>query len=235
MDRGWREWLTFSNSIGVEREFDTGALILLALVGSLASSFLIALLYRWFYGSRATGSEIHRSFLILGPSITAIFIAVQFSLPLSLGLLGALSIVRFRTPIKEGEEIGFILLVVATSLSWAILNLQLLAILLGVGWIGLIVTSRFPMFRSRTGGGMLVLTLRTGDYLEKGDQLLALLASELPSGRIDSISEQGDESVVSYSFGKLEPDRLAALRRQVESVASGTSTSVFFNRGTHLP
>jgi len=31
-------------------------------------------------------------------------------------LLGALSIVRFRTPIKEPEEIGFIMLVVASAL-----------------------------------------------------------------------------------------------------------------------
>ncbi len=37
----------------------------------------------------------------MGLSITAIFICIQFSLPLSLGLLGALSIVRFRTPVKE--------------------------------------------------------------------------------------------------------------------------------------
>ena len=36
---------------------------------------------------------------------------------MSLGLLGALSIVRFRTPIKEPEEIGFLMVVIATSLA----------------------------------------------------------------------------------------------------------------------
>ena len=79
--------------------------------------------------------------MLIGPSITAIFIAIQFSLPLSLGLLGALSIVRFRTPIKEAEEIGFILLVVALSLSWATLNLQLLGILLAVVVAGLLAAA----------------------------------------------------------------------------------------------
>ena len=86
-----------------------GLLLLLSL--SLGSSFFIAWLYRYFYSSRSTGSEAHRAFPLLGIFITAIFIAIQFSLPLSLGLLGALSIVRFRTPIKEPEEIGFIMLV----------------------------------------------------------------------------------------------------------------------------
>ena len=93
--------------------------LLFLMVLSLASSLFIAWLYRYFYASRATGSEVHRAFPLLGISVTAIFIAIQFSLPLSLGLLGALSIVRFRTPIKEPEEIGFIMLVIAASLACA--------------------------------------------------------------------------------------------------------------------
>src|SRR3970040_3121589 len=63
---------------------------------SLLASLLASYLYLQFYASRATGSDVHRAFPLLGISITAIFICIQFSLPLSLGLLGALSIVRFR-------------------------------------------------------------------------------------------------------------------------------------------
>ncbi len=92
-------------------------LVLLAL--SAAAAMLIAQLYVRFYGRRATGSEIHRAFPLLAIAVTAIFVCIQFSLPLSLGLLGALSIVRFRTPIKEPEEIGFLMVVIATSLAAA--------------------------------------------------------------------------------------------------------------------
>ena len=81
-----------------------------------------------FYGRRATGSEIHRAFPLIAIAVTAIFICIQFSLPLSLGLLGALSIVRFRTPIKEPEEIGFLMVVIATSLPPFILALVLMSI-----------------------------------------------------------------------------------------------------------
>ena len=137
----WREWLTDDRLLGVDQVESTALLLLLALAGSLLSSLLISFLYVRFYGSRATGSQIHRAFLLVGPSITAIFIAIQFSLPLSLGLLGALSIVRFRMPIKEAEEIGFILLVVAVSLSWATLNVRLLGMLLVIAVVGLLLTS----------------------------------------------------------------------------------------------
>ena len=66
-------------------------LAFLLLMGvSLLSSLFIAYLYVHFYSSRATGSQVHRAFPLLGLSITAIFVTIQFSLPLSLGLLGAL-------------------------------------------------------------------------------------------------------------------------------------------------
>ena len=41
---------------------------------------------------------------------------VKSSLALSLGLVGALSIVRFRTPIKEPEELAYLFLCIAAGL-----------------------------------------------------------------------------------------------------------------------
>ena len=96
---------------------------------SLGSSLFISYLYVHFYSNRATGNQVHRAFPLLGISITAIFVTIQFSLPLSLGLLGALSIVRFRTPIKEPEEIGFIMLVIATSIAVATFKLSFVGII----------------------------------------------------------------------------------------------------------
>ena len=96
------------------------------LLTSLISSLFISHLYIRFYGSKGTGSTLHRAFPLLGVAITAIFICLQFSIPLSLGLLGALSIVRFRTPIKDPEEVGFILLIIACSITCATFNIPFL-------------------------------------------------------------------------------------------------------------
>ena len=106
---------------------------------SLAGSLLASYLYLQFYSSRATGSQVYRAFPLLGLSITAIFVCIQFSLPLSLGLLGALSIVRFRTPIKEPEEIGFIMLVIAASIATATFKLAFVGILFGVALVALVL------------------------------------------------------------------------------------------------
>ena len=68
---------------------------------SLIASIIAYLMYQLFYGSKNIGAGVHRTFLIGGPAITTLFLGIQTSIPLSLGLLGALSFVRFRTPVKD--------------------------------------------------------------------------------------------------------------------------------------
>ena len=77
-----------------------------AIIFSLLASIVVYLMYQLFYGSRHIGAGVHRTFIIGGPAITALFLGIQVSIPLSLGLLGALSFVRFRTPVKDPAEIG---------------------------------------------------------------------------------------------------------------------------------
>ncbi|CAK8716683.1 DUF4956 domain-containing protein [Candidatus Electrothrix gigas] len=74
---------------------------------------------------------IHRSFSLTGkhhiasiiPILSAVvflvIIIVKSSLALSLGLVGALSIVRFRTPIKEPEELVYLFLAISVGLGYA--------------------------------------------------------------------------------------------------------------------
>ena len=79
----------------LREQLDPG-LFVLALLASLAASFAAAGMYRFFYERRGTGSQVHRAFPLLGISITTLFIGVQLSIPLSLGLLGAFAGLRRR-------------------------------------------------------------------------------------------------------------------------------------------
>ena len=55
---------------------------------------------------------------ILSTVVFLVIIVVKSSLALSLGLVGALSIVRFRTPIKEPEELVYLFLAIAIGLGY---------------------------------------------------------------------------------------------------------------------
>lgn len=215
-------------------EIGIGGFVLLLSV-SLASSLLASFLYLQFFASRATGSQVHRAFPLLGISITAIFIAIQFSLPLSLGLLGALSIVRFRTPIKEPEEIGFIMLVIATSLAAATFKLALVGLIFVVAIVALVIQSRSRGFRSALADGVIVVTVPAGDGSGPGREngVGDLLRRRLLKPRLESLSSNPDgQTVLCYNFQAATEAALLDLNRDL--VSGGLSYNIFFNRARAL-
>ena len=227
-----KELLASLSGFGSQQWEDIGFFpFLVVMLLSLLSSLFIAFLYTRFYQSRATGSNVQLSFPLLGISITAIFITIQFSLPLSLGLLGALSIVRFRNPIKEPEEIGFIMLVVATSLCIATFNMFFLGIILVVAVCALLIQKlSAPWLKGRADEGMFILKLPLKEYRDKQRAILNLLETRMPKGRIDSISEKAEESIVSFSFIKLDNENLSSLQDELKSLSGEIKTHVYFNR-----
>ena len=79
-------------------------------------SFLIQITYLKFSSSLSNKYDFSKNFIILGLTTTLVITIVKSSLALSLGLVGALSIVRFRAAIKEPEELVYLFLIIATGL-----------------------------------------------------------------------------------------------------------------------
>lgn len=83
---------------------------------------IMSFVVRAFYIQRSfslTGkSHIGSVLPILSAVVFLVIIVVKSSLALSLGLVGALSIVRFRTPIKEPEELVYLFLAIAIGLGY---------------------------------------------------------------------------------------------------------------------
>src|SRR6056300_1582124 len=74
----------------------------------------------WHFNVRSKKRYLRRDLGLVLPVIcltTLLVISVvKSSLALSLGLVGALSIVRFRTPIKEPEELAYLFVSIAVGL-----------------------------------------------------------------------------------------------------------------------
>lgn len=101
--------------IGSDAPLSLVSLFLNLIIG-LVLGFFLSFHFRIF-GSTLSNREGFSSVfpLILLTTILVISI-VKSSLALSLGLVGALSIVRFRTPIKEPEELAYLFLAIAMGL-----------------------------------------------------------------------------------------------------------------------
>ena len=83
-------------------------------------AFLLTLLISFIYvryGNAISNRKMFARNLILIALTTMLIITiVKSSLALSLGLVGALSIVRFRTPIKEPEELAYLFISIGVGL-----------------------------------------------------------------------------------------------------------------------
>ena len=216
---------------GVKEVADLGLTTLgIALLASLATSLALSWAYSAFYGARATGSNVHRAFPLVGIAVTAIFLCVQFSLPLSLGLLGSLSIVRFRTPIKEPEEIGFIMLVIASSLCCASFNLAFLLAMLAVALLALLILRWSPPFLThRAGSGTLVIRCSAADYREALPSVIALIEEHLTKPSFDSLSTADNECVLTWSFRRVCPTKSSQLEEKVQKSLPLASVGIYYN------
>ena len=107
--------------------------LLLSMVIGLA----LALILRWHYRRFATTLSGKENFSKVFPLVLLttllIITIVKSSLALSLGLVGALSIVRFRTPIKDPEELAYLFICIAIGLGLG--ASQILATVSGAGFI----------------------------------------------------------------------------------------------------
>lgn len=124
---------------------------------------LLLSLVSWFYKrySRSLGGKDHVGSVLplIGLTVFMVITVVKSSLALSLGLVGALSIVRFRTPIKEPEELGYLFLTIAIGLGFgAGFNLVTIAITLFV-LIYIFLTGKSKIRSNTNGEYTLVLRL----------------------------------------------------------------------------
>lgn len=235
-----KNWLDHLQSYllgkNIDKISDLGAFPLMAiLLLALASAFLVSWMYTRFYGGRATGTQIHRAFPLLGVSIAAIFVCIQFSLALSLGLLGALSIIRFRTPIKEPEEVAFIMVVIATSIACATFNLLFLAMILATSYLGLIIINRGPRFcQPRGGHGSLVLRVSEQEYTRERGAIFSLIEKHLPNAQIDSVALDGTTSLLTFIFSELKPAAFAEAEREIRTLLPACGLNVFYSRAENL-
>jgi len=81
-------------------------------------SFILKEIYVKYGNSVSNRERFGQNFIIITTTTMLIISVVKSSLALSLGLVGALSIIRFRAAIKEPEELGYLFLAISVGLGF---------------------------------------------------------------------------------------------------------------------
>lgn len=102
--------------------------VCLAMLVAFVCAIIIYVVYRYFYKGVAYSENFGTLLIMLTMVTSFIIICISSNLVLSLGMVGALSIVRFRAAIKEPLDVGFLFLAIAAGLT-AGARLYMIAIL----------------------------------------------------------------------------------------------------------
>jgi len=146
----------------------------------------------WHFNVRSKKRYLRRDLGLVLPVIcltTLLVISVvKSSLALSLGLVGALSIVRFRTPIKEPEELAYIFLSIAIGLALGADQREVAALSLV---IILTVISMIDRLKPKysTSDANLMLNLEVSSTDATTESVLAMLQSISPETNVRRIDQ----------------------------------------------
>lgn len=156
-------WDKFSNILlNAFTETAISAQELFNIVFSLILAIVIGVIISQVYKHTHRGLNYEISFLItltlLAPIVAAVMIFIQGSLVLSLGLVGSLSIIRFRTPIKDTRDMVFLFWVIAVGLGCGIHSWTLVIIFTLIVFVTVILLYLTKYGRSQNKDYVLILS-----------------------------------------------------------------------------
>lgn len=163
--------------------FFAGLVLLIGLV------LLFQLFYSKFSNSPTNRKSFASTFVLFAVSIFLIVTTIKSSLALSLGMVGALSIIRFRTAIKEPEQLVYFLGVTGIAIAIAA-EKEILALIItfAFGSIAFIKSILNKKNNSSKDIKHVILSLKTPNSFEDVNLILAL-------SKID-----GDNDLVCKNF-----------------------------------
>lgn len=199
------------------------------IIVNISMSFLIGMFIFFIYKKTYQGVLYQKSFnisLVLASAVTSMIImTISGNLILSLGMVGALSIVRFRTPVKDSMDLIF--------LFWAIS----VGIANGVGYfniamVGSIMIAIFMLLLTRTGNNIsdtFLLVIQITDATEE-ERILKKINEETDRVSIKSktVSDSGIEITLE---AKLVGEQTGFINQLQSDNAITRATIVAYDQG----
>ena len=200
------------------------SLAIAALLGTI-----LAQVYIHFGQSLSNRRLFARNFLVLVVTTTLIISIVRSSLALSLGLVGALSIVRFRAAIKEPEELAFLFLAISIGLGLgagqALITIVALVIILGL-------ISIRALFRSSPGQPNLYLTVSSPATAKlRADQILKALAGVGASASLTRFDQTPEQLEAAFLVDFKEVAHLEQFTDRLRELSPDARVSCLDDRG----
>ena len=160
-------------------------------------SYMIGLIYSRYGNSLSNRKKLTQTFVLIAVTVMLVISIVKSSLALSLGLVGALSIVRFRTAIKEPEELVYFFVAIALGLGMGA-NQRIVTLIGATVIIAYIVIQNRNAVKNVIQQNLIVTISNSSDKSLNETQVIELLkkhASKLDLRRLDEVNNSTELSL----------------------------------------
>lgn len=161
---------------------------------TMVIAFFIMLTYRLTYSGTAYSKKFNVSLGMITIVTTLIMSVISNNIALSLGMVGALSIIRFRTPVKDARDATFIFWSIAVGVASGVSQYLLAAISSVVVFLFLLV-----MRQTRPDGKLLLIIKCNVDAQNKVQATVEQYFSKSAHQRMKNASTQSCELVFEVS------------------------------------
>ena len=189
--------------------YDIIEIPILEFIRNLAVGLVLAVIFAWLV-SKSTRLVVDTTqymplFLLLIPTMILIITVIKTSIALSLGLVGALSIIRFRTPIKEPEELAYIFIAIAIGLGLG--ANQVLATVVGFAVVAIVMLpamfKRSAAARSHNAYIDVVLQSKDGTKFDM-EKFTSILDDASLKYRIKRVTETSERNEITLQVPSLD-------------------------------
>jgi len=196
---------------------------------SMFLAIAIALVISQIYKHTHRGMNFELSFMstlvLLAPIVTVVMLFIRGDLVLSLGLIGSLSIIRFRTPIKDTRDMVFLFWTISVGLgcgtyNWAVVILSTLFIS-----VVMILLYIFRYGRSFNTDFILIVS---GDKTTENDKVEAAILNFAEEAKMRSYETENDTWEVIYElrYPRAKSPDSKALITSIENIPGVSKVSL---------
>jgi hypothetical protein len=201
--------------------------IVLGLVLAVIFSYILGKIYVKYGTSISNREKFANNFILLAMVTTLVISVVKSSLALSLGLVGALSIVRFRAAIKEPEELVYLFLIIGMGLGlgasqWALTSISFVLIS-----STLVLRSRYKSDSSLKGLSLLITLPQVKENMFS--KLRQILSKNCKSVNLKRYDEDKDNVEALFYVEFLNINNLEVLKQDLKSLSSAVQISLLDN------
>ena len=168
-------------------------------------SYIIGMIYTKYGNSLSNRKKLMQTFVLISVTVMLVISIVKSSLALSLGLVGALSIVRFRTAIKEPEELVYFFVAIAIGLGMGA-NQRLVTLTGAIVIILYIVLQNMNAVKNVVQQNLIVTISNTSDKELDENKILELLnnhSRKIDLRRLDALNNSTELSL-NIEFNNFE-------------------------------